>query len=113
MRCHIISVSLPFHFPFQLSCVAQNLLLPLCLSFTDNVCVFVSIPAKASLEHFRRALEGLEIADGKRPVQRNSSTTGDPKATRTQSFVPLPTSSDATDPTASRTLETAAQQTAN
>jgi hypothetical protein len=75
--------------------------------------VLFSIPAKASLEHFRRALAGLEIADGKRPVQRNSSTTGDPKATRTQSFVPLPTSSDATDPTASRTLEAAAQQTAN
>lgn len=49
---------------------------------------------KASLEHFRRLIHGLVIADGKALVTDDYQTSGTPNATHTQPFPALPTSSD-------------------
>lgn len=45
----------------------------------------------ASLTMFNRTIKHLDIATGDIPVVSNLSTTGDPKATHTEPYVPLPT----------------------
>ncbi|RAR13599.1 carboxypeptidase s1 [Stemphylium lycopersici] len=47
---------------------------------------------KASLEHFKRVLDKLVIADGSQVVTDDYSTNGTAEATHTESFVPLPSS---------------------
>ncbi|ORY17486.1 Alpha/Beta hydrolase protein [Clohesyomyces aquaticus] len=48
---------------------------------------------EASLEIFRRVLEGLVIADGSKVVTADYATNGTAKATHTEPFVPLPPTS--------------------
>jgi carboxypeptidase C (cathepsin A) len=48
---------------------------------------------EASLEHFKRVLDHVIIADGSVVVTDNYATNGSAKATHTESFVPLPPSS--------------------
>lgn len=47
----------------------------------------------ASLEHFKRVLDHVIIADGSAVVTEDYSTNGTAKATHTESFVPLPPTS--------------------
>lgn len=44
----------------------------------------------ASLEHFKRVLDHRILADGSKIVTDDYSTNGTAKATRTESYVPLP-----------------------
>lgn len=44
----------------------------------------------ASLELFRRAIEGRDMATGEMMLRDDLSTTGPPNSTRTEPFVPLP-----------------------
>ncbi|KAJ4371744.1 hypothetical protein N0V86_008297 [Didymella sp. IMI 355093] len=48
---------------------------------------------KASLEHFKRVLDHVVIADGSEVVTDDYSTNGTVKATHTESYVPLPPTS--------------------
>jgi hypothetical protein len=48
---------------------------------------------EASLEHFKRVLDHVIIADGSMVVTDAYSTNGSAKATHTESFVPLPPTS--------------------
>jgi hypothetical protein len=48
---------------------------------------------EASLEHFKRVLNQVVIADGSKVVTDDYSTNGTAKATHTESFVPLPPTS--------------------
>lgn len=50
---------------------------------------------KASLEHFRRLINGLVIADGSSPVTDDYQTPGTPNATHTEPYPPLPTNATA------------------
>lgn len=50
---------------------------------------------KASLEHFRRTLGNLIISDGSKAVTDDYGTEGNPEATHTESFVPLPPTASA------------------
>jgi carboxypeptidase D len=60
---------------------------------------------EASLEAFRRVLLGLDVANGN-ALTANFSTSGNPKATHTEPFVPLPTTTSSS--RTSSTSDTAA-----
>lgn len=49
----------------------------------------------ASLAMFNRTIFHYDVATGEQPVTANLTTVGDPEATHTEPFVPLPTSTGA------------------
>lgn len=58
----------------------------------DDVSVTKKLLAIASLQLFNRTINHFNIADGTEPVTADLSSSGEPSATHTEPYVPLPSS---------------------